>query len=64
MFEQIKHNMETISGIEIYPILSLLIFFFFFVGLGFWVFSYRKEKIQEMSEIPLDEGLIIISKDK
>ena len=64
MFEQIKHNMETISGIEIYPILSLLIFFFFFVGLGLWVFSYRKEKIQEMSNIPLDEGLSVITKDR
>ncbi|AXB57238.1 MULTISPECIES: cytochrome c oxidase subunit IV [Flavobacterium] len=64
MFEQIKHNMETISGIEIYPILSLLIFFFFFVGLGFWVFSYRKDKIQEMSSIPLDEGLVVITKDR
>ena len=64
MFEQIKHNMETIAGIEIYPILSLLIFFFFFVGLAFWVFSYKNEKIREMSEIPLDEGLIVISKDK
>jgi hypothetical protein len=28
MFEQIKHNMETIAGVAIYPILSLLIFFF------------------------------------
>ena len=64
MFEQIKHNMETISGIEIYPILSLLIFFLFFVGLAFWVFSYKKDKIREMSEIPLDEGLIITSKDR
>ncbi|WP_264551444.1 CcoQ/FixQ family Cbb3-type cytochrome c oxidase assembly chaperone [Flavobacterium sp. N2038] len=64
MFEQIKHNMETISGIEVYPIISLLIFFFFFVGLGFWVFSYKKDKIQEMSQIPLDEGSIIISKDR
>ena len=63
MFEQIKHNMETIAGVAIFPILSLLIFFAFFVGLGFWVFSYKKEKIQEMSEIPLDEGLSIISKD-
>ncbi|KQO22533.1 cytochrome C oxidase subunit IV [Flavobacterium sp. Leaf82] len=63
MFEQIKHNMENISGIEVYPILSLLIFFFFFVGLGFWVFTYRKEKIKEMSEIPLDEEYSIISKD-
>lgn len=59
MFEQIKHNMETIAGVEIYPILSLLIFFFFFVGLGFWVFSYKKEKIQEMSEIPLNDNSIL-----
>lgn len=64
MFEQIKHNMENISGIEIYPILSLLIFFFFFVGLGFWVFSYKKDKIQEMSEIPLVDGCSLISKEK
>lgn len=58
MFEQIKHNMETISGIEIYPILSLMIFFLFFVGLAFWVFSYKKDKIKEMSEIPLNEDLV------
>lgn len=64
MFEQIKHNMETISGVELYPIISLLIFFFFFVGLGIWVFSYKKEKIQEMSNIPLDEGLSVITKDR
>lgn len=57
MFEQIRHNMETIAGVAIYPILSLLIFFFFFVGLGFWVFSYKKEKIQELSEIPLNDTI-------
>ena len=55
MFEQIKHNMETIDGVAIFPILSLLIFFFFFVGLGFWVFSYKKEKIEEISNIPLND---------
>ena len=55
MFEQIKHNMETISGVAIYPTVSLVIFFLFFVGLGIWVFSYNKEKIAEMSRIPLDE---------
>jgi cytochrome c oxidase cbb3-type subunit 4 len=56
MFEQIKHNMETIAGVAIYPILSLLIFFAFFVGLGIWVFSYKKEKIDEMSQIPLNDN--------
>jgi len=53
MFEQIKHNMETISGVEIYPIISLLIFFAFFIGLGIWVISYKKDKIKELSELPL-----------
>jgi len=56
MFEQVKHNLETIAGVAIYPILSLLLFFFFFVGLGFWVFSYKKEKIEEMSQIPLNDN--------
>jgi cbb3-type cytochrome oxidase subunit 3 len=51
--------METISGVEIYPILSLLIFFFFFVGLGIWVFSYKKEKITEMSAIPLNDDSLL-----
>jgi cbb3-type cytochrome oxidase subunit 3 len=56
MFEQIKHNMETIAGVAIYPILSLLIFFLFFVGLGLWVFSYKKDKIDELSQIPLNDN--------
>ncbi|MBS7787939.1 CcoQ/FixQ family Cbb3-type cytochrome c oxidase assembly chaperone [Flavobacterium sp. CYK-55] len=57
MFEQIKHNMETITGVAIYPIISLSIFFLFFVGLGVWVFSYKKEKINELRQIPLNDNL-------
>ncbi|KAF2519115.1 CcoQ/FixQ family Cbb3-type cytochrome c oxidase assembly chaperone [Flavobacterium salilacus subsp. salilacus] len=57
MLKFVKHNMDTISGIEIYPIISLLIFFIFFVGLYTWVFTYKKEKISEMSHLPFsDEG--------
>ena len=56
MFLQIKDNMETIDGVAIYPILSLLIFFLFFVGLALWVFSYKKEKIEELSQIPLNDN--------
>ena len=54
MFEQIKHNMETIAGVAIYPILSLLIFFFFFVALYVWTYTYKKEKINELSQIPFE----------
>jgi cytochrome c oxidase cbb3-type subunit IV len=56
MFEQIKHNMETIAGVAFYPITSLLIFFFFFVGLTIWVISYKKEKIEELSNMPLSDN--------
>lgn len=56
MFEQVKHNLETIDGVSIFPILSLLIFFSFFVGLGIWVFSYKKEKIDELSQMPLKDN--------
>lgn len=55
MFEAIKHNMETIVGVEIYPIISLLIFFIFFVVLGIWVSGYKKEAIEKMSDIPLND---------
>ncbi|MGH2664716.1 CcoQ/FixQ family Cbb3-type cytochrome c oxidase assembly chaperone [Flavobacterium sp.] len=55
MFEPIKHNMETIEGVAIYPILSLLIFFLFFLVLGIWVFTYKKETIGIFSSMPLDK---------
>lgn len=46
--------MDTISGIEIYPIISLLIFFIFFVVLYTWTYTYKKEKIIELSHIPFE----------
>ena len=55
MLKFIKHNMDTISGIEIYPIISLLIFFLFFVALYTWTYTYKKEKITEMSQLPFDD---------
>ncbi|MVO08102.1 CcoQ/FixQ family Cbb3-type cytochrome c oxidase assembly chaperone [Flavobacterium sp. TP390] len=57
MLKFIKHNLETIAGVEIYPILSLSIFFTFFLVLFIWVFTYKKEKIKELSELPLKDKL-------
>lgn len=63
MLKFIKHNMETISGIEIYPIIALLIFFLFFVGLILWVFTYKKSAINELSQLPLQNSDEIIEKN-
>jgi cbb3-type cytochrome oxidase subunit 3 len=54
MLKFVKNHMESIIGIEIYPIISLLIFFVFFVVLFWWVFTAKKDYIAEVSNIPLD----------
>jgi len=54
MLKFAKQYMESISGVEIYPIISLLIFFIFFVILFWWVVSAKKEYIQKVSNLPFD----------
>ncbi len=56
MLKFIKHHMSEIDGIEIYPIISLLIFFVFFTALFWWVASSKKEYIEKVSQIPLEEN--------
>ena len=54
MLKYIKQHMETIAGIEIYPMMSLMIFFIFFVILFLWVFTAKKDYIKTVSNLPLD----------
>ncbi len=54
MLKFVKNHMESITGIEIYPIISLLIFFIFFVALFWWVVTAKKDYIKTVSNIPLD----------
>lgn len=49
-----KHYFERIQGIEIYPVISLLIFFIFFVLLFVWVVKADKKYINKMKNLPLD----------
>lgn len=54
MFKFIKQYTETISGAQVYPIISLLIFFIFFVLLIGYVWKMSKESVETLSNIPLD----------
>jgi len=56
MLRFIKGNLENIDGVEIYPIFSLLIFFVFFVALFWWVLTAKKDHIEEVSNIPLENN--------
>lgn len=55
MLKYIKHHMETISGIEIYPVISFLIFFIFFLGLIVYMIKVDKKALKDMANIPLDK---------
>lgn len=55
MLKFVKHNLETIMGVEVYPIISLTIFFTAFVLFTFWAMTYSKETIKRVSNLPLED---------
>ncbi len=56
MFKFVRGHMESIDGVMIYPLISLLIFFIFFVVLFLWVITAKKKDIDEVSKLPLDNN--------
>lgn len=56
MLKFIEGHMSSIEGIEIYPIISLLIFFIFFALLIYWVITAKKEYVDEVSKIPFESN--------
>ena len=55
MLKFIKHNMETIAGVGIFPVISFLIFFVFFMLTLLWVIRMSKQTISEAEQLPLDD---------
>ncbi len=47
--------LETILGIEIFPLISLIIFFTFFVFLFLYVIKADKKRITEIKNIPIND---------
>ncbi|PIQ50275.1 MAG: cytochrome C oxidase Cbb3 [Cytophagales bacterium CG12_big_fil_rev_8_21_14_0_65_40_12] len=52
-----KYYFEQIHNVEVWPIISLSIFFVFFVGLLIYVARMKKEYISEMADLPLSDNL-------
>jgi cytochrome c oxidase cbb3-type subunit 4 len=57
MLKFIKHHLDTIQGVEIYPIISLLLFFLVFTVMLLIVLKMPKRNIEELSNLPLDNDL-------
>ncbi len=50
-----KHYFEQIHNVEVWPIISLSIFFIFFVILIIWVIRADKNYIKSMSQLPIED---------
>jgi len=55
MFKFIRQYAEKIEGAGIYPTISLMIFFLFFVVLLIYVKKMGRKKAELLSQLPLDK---------
>ncbi len=49
-----KNVLQTIDNIAIWPVVSFVIFFIFFIVLLWWVFSVDRKFIDKMRSLPMD----------
>lgn len=47
--------LTSIAGVEVFPLVSLLIFFSFFVVLLFYVFRSDKQEMLRMKSLPFEQ---------
>jgi len=51
---KVKHYLETITGIEVFPLISLVIFTVFFAVILWYVIKMDKDRVTKVSHMPLD----------
>jgi cytochrome c oxidase cbb3-type subunit 4 len=54
MLRFIKHHFDTMNDVEIYPIISLLLFFTVFITMLIYVIKMPKKNLEEISNMPLE----------
>lgn len=57
MLRYIKHNLTEMEGVDIYPLISLLIFVIFFAVMFIFVARMKKSRIEELSAMPLEDDV-------
>lgn len=55
MLKFIKHHMTSIDHIEVYPLISFVIFFLFFIVVLLLVLRSDKKFITKMQNLPLED---------
>jgi cytochrome c oxidase cbb3-type subunit IV len=53
-----KNVLQSIDNIAIWPVISFVIFFIFFLCLLWWVFTTDKKEIGEIEVLPLTDATV------
>ena len=53
----IKETLQSLAGVEIFPIISLLLFVIIFALVVIWTFSLDNDVISEMERIPIENDM-------
>lgn len=51
----IRNYLESIDGIAVYPMISLIVFVLFFIAIIFWLIKVDKNYINKMKQLPFEE---------
>lgn len=58
MLKFIQHHLDTIAGVGIYPLISFLLFFGFFLVMLLWLRKVSSAHIDRMAMLPLAEEVL------
>lgn len=50
-----KEVLRSIENVEVFPVISLVIFVLFFVSIAIWAMRVPKDYIDHMSSLPMDD---------
>lgn len=53
-----KEILQAIAGVEIFPVISLLLFVTVFGTVLYWTFRVDRTRLSEFSQMPLDDATL------
>jgi len=59
-----KEILQSIDNIQVWPVISFVIFFLFFLLLLWWTFTADRKFITHMSQLPLDDDKLSVQPTK
>ncbi len=50
-----KNYLDGIDGIATYPLLSLVVFFLFFISMSIWLLRSDKKQMRDLANLPFQD---------